>query len=65
VTVYSRYVNCTKGHRTEVFFSWSPDSLEGPKEYSEPCLVSGCDGLVAGKLPVGAEFKALQLPRPQ
>jgi hypothetical protein len=61
VTTYSRFATCTKGHRIEAFFSWERDGIEGPREYSEPCPSSGCDGLVVGKLPIGADFSSLEL----
>jgi hypothetical protein len=61
VTNYSRFATCTKGHRIEAFFSWERDATDGPKDFSEPCPASGCDGLVAGKLPIGADFSTLQL----
>ena len=61
MTTYCRYATCTKGHRIEVSFTWDPDVAEGPKDYSEPCPVSGCDGRVAGKLPIGADSSTLKL----
>ncbi len=61
MTTYSRYAACTKGHRIEATFTWHRDSAEGPKEYSEPCPVSGCGGLVTGKLPIGADARTLKL----
>lgn len=61
VTNYSRYAACTKGHRIEVTFTWDRDTAEGQKEYSEPCPVTGCDGLVTGKLPIGADASTLKL----
>ena len=65
MTTYSRYATCTNGHRIEVFFAWDPDVREGPKDYSEPCPVSGCDGRVAGKLPIGADSSTLRLSAPR
>jgi hypothetical protein len=65
VTTYSRNVTCTKGHRIALSFAWDPDVAEGPKEYSEPCPVSGCDGRVTGKLPIGADYRTLKLTGPQ
>jgi hypothetical protein len=61
VTVYSRSAICTKGHRIEVSFAWSADAAEGPKDYSEHCPVSGCDGRVTGTLPIGSDPKTLKL----
>jgi hypothetical protein len=65
VTTYSRYASCSKGHRIEASFTWDPANPEGPKEYSEPCPVPGCDGRVDGKLPVGADPGSLVLARAQ
>jgi hypothetical protein len=61
VTSYSRNATCTKGHRIEVSYTWDPDSVERATDYSELCPVSGCDGRVAGKLPVGADPSTLKL----
>jgi hypothetical protein len=62
VTTYSRSVTCTKGHRIEASFTWNPDEMTGaPKEFSEACPASRCDGRVAGKLPVGTDLNSLRL----
>jgi len=61
VTTYTRYATCTKGHRIEVSFTWDPDSVEPAADYSKPCPVSGCDGRVEGKLPVGVDFRTFRL----
>ncbi|HUL78925.1 MAG TPA: hypothetical protein VL691_16790 [Vicinamibacteria bacterium] len=62
VAIYSRKTVCTKGHRIEVSFEWDPqETTGGPKDYSEPCPVEGCDGQVAGKLPIGTVSTTLRL----
>ena len=45
-----------------VSFEWDANrATEGPREYSEPCPVAGCDSTVAGTLPIGADPASLKL----
>ena len=55
MSVYVRIVTCSKGHPVRLAFEWNPDGIGDPEEYSKACPMSGCDGLVTGKLPIGAE----------
>jgi hypothetical protein len=61
LAIYSRNVTCSKGHSVKLSFEWGPDRTEGPEEYSKACPVSGCEGQVAGKLPIGADSGTLNL----
>jgi hypothetical protein len=62
VETHSRTVACEKGHRIRAIFDWDPYVTRGgPQKYSETCPTSGCDGQVAGVLPIGASAKSLKL----
>lgn len=62
MTTYTRKATCTKGHKVEVNFAWNPDEATGsPKDYLEPCPASGCEGKVAGTLPIGTDANSLKL----
>jgi hypothetical protein len=61
LAIHRRNVFCPKGHSVILSFDWDPLRTESPKEYSEPCPVSGCDEKVAGKLPIGADSDTLEL----
>ena len=59
---FTRSATCTKGHRLKASFTWNPDEMTGTrKDYSEACPVFGCDGLVAGRLPIGTDSNSLSL----
>lgn len=62
MAAYTRNATCTKGHKIELSFEWNPhETAGGPIDYSEPCPVPGCDGRVAGKLPIGTDSKTLKV----
>jgi hypothetical protein len=53
MSVYIRIVTCSKGHLVRLAFEWTADGIRDPEDFSKACPVSGCDGLVTGKLPSG------------
>ncbi len=62
MTTYTRKATCSKGHKVEVNFVWNPDETKGAaKDYLEPRPASGCDGSVAGTLPIGTDANSLKL----
>lgn len=61
MTTYHRSATCTKGHTLKASFTWSPDEITAPKEYAELCPVSGCEGQVLGRLPIGTDTTSLKL----
>jgi hypothetical protein len=61
MSVYTRIATCSKGHPVRLSFEWKPDRTADPEKYSKPCPVSGCEGLVTGKLPIGAEEGSAQV----
>ena len=55
MSVYIRVVTCSNGHPVRLSFEWNAYGVGEPVGYSKACPVKGCEGLVTGKLPIGAD----------